>query len=53
MELEAVKEIAKAHGKTPAQVVIRHALQRGLVVTPKASHPERIIENIQVGKTSV
>ncbi len=49
MELEPVKTIAKAHGKTPAPVIIRHALQRHLVVTPKASHPERIIENIQVG----
>ena len=43
-----VIRIAKAHGKTPAQVVIRWHLDLGLVVIPKSSNPGRIRENIDV-----
>lgn len=41
-------EIAVAHGKTPAQVVIRWHLQRGIVVIPKSTHQERILANLDV-----
>jgi 2,5-diketo-D-gluconate reductase A len=43
-----ITEIAKAHGKTPGQVVIRWHLQLGNVVIPKSVTPERIIENFDV-----
>ncbi len=45
---EAIVEIARAHGKTPAQVVIRWHLQLGCVVIPKSVTPARIRENFAV-----
>ncbi len=44
----AIVEIAKAHAKTPAQVVIRWHLQLGNVVIPKSVTPQRIEENFEV-----
>ena len=44
----AVGEIAAAHGRTPAQVVLRWHLQLGTVVIPKSVTPSRIAENIAV-----
>lgn len=41
-------EIGKAHGKTPSQVALRWALQRGDIVIPKASTRQRQEENIDV-----
>jgi diketogulonate reductase-like aldo/keto reductase len=43
-----VAQIAERLGRTPAQVLIRWALQRGLVVLPKSTHRERIEQNAQV-----
>jgi 2,5-diketo-D-gluconate reductase A len=40
--------IAKDHGVTPAQVVLRWHLQHGIVVIPKSATPERIDENLDV-----
>jgi diketogulonate reductase-like aldo/keto reductase len=44
----AVQEVAEAHGRTPAQVVLRWNLQRRNVVIPKSETPERIRENWEV-----
>ncbi len=41
----AVTAIAEAHGRTPAQVVLRWHLQLGNIVIPKSVTPERIEEN--------
>ncbi len=41
-------EIAKAHGKSIAQVILRWNLQKGVVVIPGASNPAYIIENTQL-----
>lgn len=39
---------AKAHGKSPAQVVIRWHLQTGNIVFPKSNRRERMAENFDV-----
>ena len=43
-----IGDIAKAHGKTPAQVMLRWHLQQGRSVIPKSTKPQRIAENIDV-----
>lgn len=40
-----LKTIADRHGVSPAQVLIRWALQHDLVVLPKSENPKRIREN--------
>lgn len=40
--------IARAHGKSPAQVAIRWSIQLGNIVIPRSANPERIKENIDV-----
>jgi diketogulonate reductase-like aldo/keto reductase len=44
----AIVELAQAHGKTPAQTIIRWHLQLGNVVIPKSVTPDRIRENFEV-----
>ncbi|MBV7266088.1 aldo/keto reductase [Erythrobacter sp. WH131] len=39
---------ADAHGKTPAQVLLRWGLQRGTAIIPKTTKPERMRENLDV-----
>jgi diketogulonate reductase-like aldo/keto reductase len=43
-----VGEIAAQIGRTPAQVLLRWGVQRGAVVLPKSTHPERIAENARI-----
>ena len=43
-----VKRVASRAGRTPAQVLLRWCLQRGLVVITKSTHRDRIEENAGV-----
>jgi diketogulonate reductase-like aldo/keto reductase len=43
-----VAGVAGRLGRTPAQVLIRWALQRGVIVLPKSTHRERIEQNARV-----
>lgn len=43
-----ITEIAGNHGKTPAQVVLRWHVERGVVAIPKTVRKERMLENIAV-----
>ena len=40
--------IAKEHGKSPAQVMLRWGVQQGRSVIPKSTKPQRIVENLDV-----
>jgi diketogulonate reductase-like aldo/keto reductase len=44
----AITRIADAAGRTPAQVLLRWCVQRGIPVIPKSTHRERIEENAQI-----
>ncbi len=48
LEDPAIADIAKGHGKTPAQVMLRWHLQEGRSAIPKSTKPHRITENFEV-----
>jgi 2,5-diketo-D-gluconate reductase A len=43
-----VTAIARAHDATPAQVVLRWAVQQGIAVIPKSARPERQRANLRI-----
>lgn len=43
-----VVAVAERYGRTPAQVMIRWVLQKGMVAIPKSVHRERLAENAAV-----
>ena len=44
-----IRDIAKHHGKTPAQVLLRWQVQQeGVVAIPKSANRQRILENIAI-----
>ena len=46
-EVPVIKSIAEKHGKTPAQVLLRWATQRGLAVIPKSASESRLKSNLE------
>lgn len=48
LEHQTVTAAAKAHDKTPGQVVLRWELQQGVVPIPKSSNRERLEQNLAV-----
>jgi alcohol dehydrogenase (NADP+) len=47
IENKVIVDIAKSHGKSPAQVLIKWALQRGTAVIPKSVNAQRIKQNYE------
>jgi diketogulonate reductase-like aldo/keto reductase len=45
---DTVGRIGRRHGRTPAQVLLRWCIERGIPVIPKSTHRERIAENAEV-----
>lgn len=45
---ETLKQIGEKYGKTTAQVMLRWNIQRGVIVLPKSTHKERMIQNLNV-----
>ncbi|MGN0478340.1 MAG: aldo/keto reductase, partial [Hominenteromicrobium sp.] len=41
-------QIGEKHGKSAAQIALRFLIQSGVVVIPKSTHKERMIQNISV-----
>lgn len=41
-------EIARAHGKSTAQIGLKFLVQQGIVVIPKSTHIERMRENLEL-----
>ncbi|MGO4782687.1 aldo/keto reductase [Cryobacterium sp. W22_MBD10_FK3] len=48
LQNDTIRVIADAHGKTPAQVILRWHLQEGRSAIPKSVTPARIAENFAV-----
>ncbi|XP_036613218.1 aldo-keto reductase family 1 member A1 [Trichosurus vulpecula] len=48
LEEPVVLELAKKHGKSPAQILLRWQVQRKVICIPKSITPSRILENLQV-----
>lgn len=53
LEDPVVSTIAKAHGVSPAQVLIAFAIRRGMAVIPKSTNKERIAENLKSAKVEL
>ncbi|XP_055909029.1 aldose reductase-related protein 2 [Eupeodes corollae] len=48
MDIEEVKDIASAHDKTPAQVLLRWIIERGISAIPKSTNPGRLRQNLDI-----
>jgi diketogulonate reductase-like aldo/keto reductase len=48
MDNEVLQAIAKKHGKSVAQIMLRWCIQKDTVVLPKSVHAERIRENLEL-----
>lgn len=48
MDDPTIAEVASHYDKSPAQIMIRWAIEHGMVVIPKSKNPERIAQNLEV-----
>lgn len=48
LDHSTIKQIAEKRGKTPAQVLLRWATQRGVAVIPKSNNQGRLAQNLDV-----
>lgn len=48
METSVITSIAQKHGKSPSQILLRWATQRGLAVIPKSIRPKYMASNLAV-----
>ncbi len=48
MDNQVINDIAKKHGKTYAQIMLRWCIEQGFIVLPKSVTPSRIKENIDI-----
>ncbi|XP_044760454.1 aldo-keto reductase family 1 member A1-like isoform X2 [Coccinella septempunctata] len=42
------KKLSEKYAKTPGQILLRHIVQKGIVVIPKSLNPKRIKDNIDI-----
>lgn len=42
------QNLARKHGKTPAQILLRWNVQQGIIPIPKSKNPAHLAENIGV-----
>ena len=47
-ENDVILDLAKAHGKTAAQIILRWHLQDGYIAIPGSSDPDHIAENYDI-----
>lgn len=45
LQHDTITKLGKKHGKSPAQVLLRWAVQQNIAVIPKTSNPKRLAEN--------
>ena len=45
---ELIQTLAKKYNKSPAQVILRWDIEKGIIVIPKSVHEERIRENMDI-----
>ncbi|KAK5985655.1 Aldo-keto reductase [Trichostrongylus colubriformis] len=43
-----VKKLAEKYSKTPAQILLRYAIDRSIAIIPKSVKPERVVENFKL-----
>jgi 2,5-diketo-D-gluconate reductase A len=48
LDSDTVARIARRHGRTPAQVLLRWCIELGIPVIPKSTHRDRIAENAEL-----
>ncbi len=45
---KTLTSIGEKYGKTPAQIALKFLIQNGVIIIPKTTHKERMIENISL-----